>query len=35
MDPAEVQFFTTMVEKYSTVYKNMLPKNGRGKTKKK
>ena len=35
MDPAEIQFFTTMVEKYSTVYKSMLPRNGRGKTKKK
>ena len=35
MDPAEIQFFTAMVEKYSTVYKSMLPKNGRGKTKKK
>lgn len=34
MDPAEIQFFTAMVEKYSTVYKSMLPKNGRGKTKK-
>ena len=31
MDPAEIQFFTTMVEKYSTVYKSMLPKKGRGK----
>ena len=35
MDPAEIQFFTAMVEKYSTVYKSMLSKNGRGKTKKK
>ena len=31
MDPAEVQFFTTLVEKYSSVYKSMLPKKGRGK----
>ena len=31
MDPAEVQFFTALVEKYSTVYKSMLPKKGRGK----
>ena len=31
MDPAEVQFFTTLVEKYSTVYRSMLPKKGRGK----
>ena len=31
MDPAEVQFFTTLVEKYSTSYRNMLPKKGRGK----
>ena len=34
MDPAEIQFFTGIVEKYSTVYKNMLPKTGRGKKKK-
>lgn len=32
MDPAEVQFFTGIVEKYSSVYKSMLPK-GRGKKK--
>ena len=31
MDPAEVQFFTTLVEKYSTTYRSMLPKKGRGK----
>lgn len=31
MDPAEVQFFTTLVEKYSTVYRSMLVKKGRGK----
>ncbi len=31
MDPAEIQFFTTLVEKYSTVYRSMLPKKGRGK----
>lgn len=31
MDPAEVQFFTTLVEKYSTSYRSMLPKKGRGK----
>ena len=31
MDPAEVQFFTTLVEKYSTVYRSTLPKKGRGK----
>lgn len=31
MDPAEVQFFTTLVEKYSSVYKSMLTKRGRGK----
>ncbi len=31
MDPAEVQFFTTLVEKYSTVYRNMLHRKGRGK----
>ena len=30
MDPAEVQFFTTLVEKYSSTYRNMLPKKGRG-----
>ena len=34
MDPAEIQFFTGIVEKYSTVYKSMLPKTGRGKKKK-
>ena len=28
MDPAEVQFFTTLVEKYSTTYRSMLPKKG-------
>ena len=33
MDPAEVQFFTTLVEKYSTSYRSMLPKKGRGKKK--
>ena len=31
MDPAEVQFFATLVEKYSSVYRSMLPKKGRGK----
>ena len=31
MDPAEVQFFTTLIEKYSTTYRSMLPKKGRGK----
>ena len=31
MDPAEVQFFTTLIEKYSTSYRSMLPKKGRGK----
>lgn len=31
MDPAEVQFFTTLVEKYSTTYRSMLPRKGRGK----
>ena len=31
MDPAEVQFFTTLVEKYSTSYRSMLSKKGRGK----
>lgn len=31
MDPAEIQFFTGIVEKYSSVYKSMLPKKGRGK----
>lgn len=31
MDPAEVQFFTTLIEKYSTSYRSMLPKTGRGK----
>lgn len=31
MDPTEVQFFTTLVEKYSTSYRSMLPKKGRGK----
>ena len=31
MDPAEVQFFTTLVEKYSTVYRSMLHRKGRGK----
>jgi len=34
MDPAEIQFFTGIVEKYSNVYKSMLPKTGRGKKKK-
>ncbi len=33
IDPAEIQIFTGIVEKYSTVYKNMLPKKGRGKKK--
>ena len=31
MDPAEVQFFTTLVEKYSTSYRSMLSKKSRGK----
>lgn len=31
MDPAEVQFFTTLIEKYSTSYRSMLSKKGRGK----
>ncbi len=31
MDPAEVQFFTTLVEKYSTTYRSMLPKKGHAK----
>ena len=31
MDAAEVQFFTTLVEKYSNVYKAMVHKKGRGK----
>ena len=31
MDPAEVQFFTGIVEKYSSVYKKMLHPRGRGK----
>ena len=31
MDPSEIQFFTTLIEKYSTVYRTMLPKKGRGK----
>ena len=31
MDPPEVQFFTTIVEKYSTVYQKMKPRKGRGK----
>lgn len=31
MDPAEVQFFTTLVEKYSTSYRSMLTRKGRGK----
>ena len=31
MDASEVLFFKTIVEKYSTVYRSMLPKKGRGK----
>lgn len=31
METSEVLFFKTIVEKYSTVYRNMLPKKGRGK----
>lgn len=31
MDPAEVQFFTTLIEKYSTSYRSILSKKGRGK----
>ena len=31
MEASEVLFFKTIVEKYSTVYRNMLPKKGRGK----
>ena len=31
MDAAEVQFFTTLVEKYSNVYKAMVNRKGRGK----
>ena len=31
MDPAEMQFFTTLVEKYSTTYRSMLSRKGRGK----
>ena len=31
MDPPEVQFFTTIVEKYSTVYQKMKQHKGRGK----
>ncbi len=34
MDPAETEFFTTIIEKYSTVYRTFLSKNGRGKKKK-
>ena len=33
MDSSEVQFFTTIIEQYSTVYRNFLSKNGRGKKK--
>lgn len=33
MDAMEIDCFKTLVEKYSTVYKNMLPKKGRGKKK--
>ncbi len=32
MDASEVLFFKTIVEKYSTVYRSMLPKKGRGKS---
>lgn len=31
MDPMELSFFTTLIKKYSSVYRNMLPKKGRGK----
>lgn len=31
MDPAEVQFFVTLIEKYSSTYQSMIPKKGRGK----
>ncbi len=31
MDPAEVQFFVTLIEKYSSAYQSMIPKKGRGK----
>ena len=31
METSEVLFFKTIVEKYSTVYRNVLPKKGRGK----
>ena len=31
MDPAEVQFFVTLIEKYSSAYLSMIPKKGRGK----
>ena len=33
MDPAEIQFFSTLIEKYSSVYRNMMSKQGRGKKK--
>ena len=26
MDPAEVQFFVTLIEKYSSAYQSMIPK---------
>ncbi len=32
MDASEVLFFKTIVEKYSTVYRSMLTKKGRGKS---
>ena len=31
MDPAEVQCFTKLVKKYSTTYRSMLSRKGRGK----
>jgi hypothetical protein len=34
MDLTEIQFFTGIVEKYSTVYKSTFLKKGRGKKKK-
>ena len=34
MDPAEIEFFQTLVAKYSTVYKNTIKSMGRGRRKK-
>ena len=33
MDPAEVQFFAIIIEKYSSVYRKLNSRQGRGKKK--